>query len=96
MPSWLAIGNSNGPSNTIAGMPSKTLPRIMNATSDTAMNEFLPPGSEDIISASFVEKPDCVSAQAIDVATPIMINIAPDSAAVWTSIGFSRRHGNCR
>ena len=37
--------------------------------------------------ASEAEKPDWVSAQAIPVAAPMMSRIAPDRAAVSTSIG---------
>ena len=37
--------------------------------------------------ASEAEKPDWVSAQAMPVAAPMMSRIAPDSAAVSTSIG---------
>ena len=39
-------------------------------------------------SASDCEKPDCVSAQAMPVAAPMMSRIAPDSVAVVTSIGI--------
>ena len=37
--------------------------------------------------ASDAEKPDWVSAQAMPVAAPMISRIAPDSAAVSTSIG---------
>ena len=42
------------------------------------------------------EKPDCVSAQAMPVAAPMMSRIAPDSAAVSTSIGLQARQSNWR
>ena len=53
----------------------------------TARNVSAPPGSPVIIVASDDENPDCVSAQAIPVAAPMMSRIAPDSEAVSTSIG---------
>ena len=42
------------------------------------------------------EKPDCVSAQAIAVAAPMMSRIAPHSEAVSTSIGTTRDTGKLR
>ena len=47
-------------------------------------------------SASQREKPDCVSPQAMAVAVPMISRIAPESDAVATSIGPSRRQSNCR
>ncbi len=47
----------------------------------------MPPGRPVIAVASCAEKPDCVSAQAMPVAAPMMSRIAPDSEAVSTSIG---------
>ena len=62
----------------------------------SAMKPAAPPGILAISSASSREKPDCVSAHAIAVAVPTMNRIAPDSDAVSTSIGHTRRQSNCR
>ena len=63
-------------------MPSSTLPRIVKATIETAMNDAEPPGRPVIAAASARENPDCVSPQAIPVAVPMISRMAPDSAAV--------------
>ena len=55
-----------------------------------------PPGSAVMSWASVAEKPDCVSAQAMPVAAPMMSRIAPDSDAVSTSMGYRRRQSNWR
>ena len=80
----------------MAGIPSSTLPSTTNATIETAMNPAAPPGMDVIAAANWRENPDWVSAQAIAVAVPMISRIAPDSAAVSTSIGYSRRSRNCR
>ena len=90
MPSFSAIGKSNGPNSTITGIPSSTLPRTTNATIDTARNVYLPPGSTAIADASCCEKPDCVSAHAMAVAAPRISRMTPESDAVSTSIGTIR------
>ena len=59
----------------------------MKATIVTARNIGAPPGRPVMNAASEVEKPDCVSAQAMPVAAPMISRIAPDSAAVSVSIG---------
>ncbi|MNC93300.1 hypothetical protein D3C83_98950 [compost metagenome] len=51
------------------------------------MNPAAPPGTPAIAAASWREKPDCVSAQAIAVAVPTISRIEPESDAVSTSIG---------
>ena len=60
---------------------------MTNATTEIARNPALPPGTAGMIATSCREKPDCVSAHAMPVAQPMMSRIAPDSAAVSTSIG---------
>ena len=60
------------------------------------MNPAAPPGIEVMAAANCRENPDWVNAQAIPVAVPMISRIAPDSAAVSTSIGYSRCSGNCR
>ena len=77
-------------------MPSSTLPRMMNTTIDTAMKPAFPPGSAAIAAARSCEKPDWVSDQAMPVAAPMMSRIAPESEAVSTSMGSSRRQSNWR
>ena len=89
MPSARAAGNSNGPSSTMAGMPSSTEPRMVKATIDTAMKPARPPGTAVTASTSDWLKPDCVSAQAMAVAIPIISKMAPASDAVPTSIGYT-------
>ncbi|MCY1380870.1 hypothetical protein D9M69_687280 [compost metagenome] len=74
----------------MAGMPSNTLPRMTKATMETAMKVAAPPGRPAMVAASWVEKPDCVSAQAMLVAVPMMRRMAPDRQAVSTSMGLSR------
>ena len=61
-----------------------------------ARNIAAPPGMAPIISARAREKPDCVRPQAIAVAVPMIRSIEPESEAVCTSIGPSRRQSNCR
>ena len=68
----------------------------MKATIETAMKVAAPPGSPAMAAASSREKPDCVSAQAMPVAVPMISRIAPDSDAVSTSIGSSRRQSKRR
>ena len=75
-------------------MPSSTLPSTTNATIDTARNEYFPPGSAPIASASCCENPDCVKAQAMAVAAPTMSRMAPEREAVSTSIGTTRDQSN--
>ena len=87
MPKALATGNSKGPNNTMAGMPSNMLPRMMNASMDTIMKPMAPPGTCVMSATKSREKPDCVSAQAMAVAQPMMSKMAPDKDAVSTSIG---------
>ncbi len=77
-------------------MPSSTLPRIVKATIDTAMKAAAPPGRPVMAAASAREKPDWVSPQAMPVAVPMIIRIAPDRHAVSTSIGASRRQSKRR
>ena len=77
-------------------MPSSTLPRITKATIESAMKPAAPPGTVAIVGGKSREKPDCVSAQAIAVAVPTMNRIAPESDAVSTSIGQTRRQSNWR
>ena len=86
-----AIGNSKGPNSTMAGMPSSTLPSTTKARIDTARNVTCPPGSDPIQDASAWLKPDCVSAQDMPVAAPMISRMAPDKEAVSVSIGSSRR-----
>ena len=76
----------------MAGMPSSTLPRMMKATIETAMKPAAPPGRLPIALAKLLEKPDWVNAHAMPVAVPMMNRMAPDSAAVSTSIGSTRCH----
>ena len=90
-----AIGNSSGPNSTIAGMPSSTLPRMMKTTIETARKPAAA-GQRRHRAGEVREKPDWVSAQAMPVAAPMMSRIAPDSDAVSTSIGKSRRQSNWR
>ena len=59
----------------------------MKTTIEIAMKPAAPPGTPAIAAASWREKPDCVSAQAIAVAVPTISRIEPDSDAVSTSIG---------
>ena len=59
----------------------------MKATIEIAMKPSRRPAPPAIAAASWREKPDCVSAQAIAVAVPMMNRMAPDSEAVSTSIG---------
>ena len=66
------------------------------ATIDTIMKVNLPPGSPVMAAARSREKPDCVSAQAIAVAAPMMSRIAPHSDAVSISIGISLDTGKLR
>jgi hypothetical protein len=68
-------------------MPSNTLPRMMNTTMLMARKPPLPPGTCAIDCTSHCEKPDCVSAQAIAVAVPMMNMTAPLSDTVSTSSG---------
>ena len=77
-------------------MPSSTLPSIDEGDDRDRQEAGAPPGSAVIAAASWREKPDWVSAQAMPVAAPMISRIAPDSAAVSTSIGYSRRQSNCR
>jgi len=83
----LAIGKSSGPNSTIAGMPSSTLPRITKATIEIIRKPKPPPGTDAIAWASWREKPDWVSAQAMPVAVPMISRMAPDRQAVSSSIG---------
>ena len=78
----------------MTGMPSRTEPRMMNAKSDTVMNVTAPPGNDFIDSANAVENPDCVSAQAMPVAAPMMNRMEPESAAVPINIGYTRFQSN--
>ena len=87
MPTFSAIGNSNGPNSTITGMPSSTLPSTTKATIEIIRKPKLPPGTDAIAWASWREKPDWVSAQAMLVAVPMISRIAPDRHAVSSSIG---------
>ena len=80
----------------MAGMPSSTLPSTTNATIETAMKVTAPPGSPAIAAASEREKPDCVSAQAMPVAAPMMSRIAPDRARGLHQHRQSRRQSNRR
>ena len=57
------------------------------AATEAAMNVAEPPGNPVITSASVRENPDCVRAQAMPVAVPMMNRMAPDSEAVSTSMG---------
>ena len=54
------------------------------------------PAHADDPSASCCAKPDCVSAQPIEVAVAMISMIAPESAAVSRSIGYARAHLNSR
>ncbi|MOA57366.1 hypothetical protein D3C78_1815290 [compost metagenome] len=54
------------------------------------MKVAAPPGRPAMAVASWVENPDCVSAQAMPVAVPMMSRMAPDRQAVSTSMGLSR------
>ena len=68
----------------------------MKPSADTTRKVRVPPGRAFIMVASVPEKPDCVSAQAMPVAAPMMSRMAPDRAAVVTSIGNKRASANCR
>ena len=68
-------------------MPSSSEPSTTKTRMETAKKPILPPGMCVIAATSCWLKPDCVSAQAIAVAMPMMSRMAPDSAAVLTSIG---------
>ena len=59
----------------------------MKARIEIARKPHWPPGTEAIASASACENPDCVRAQAMPVAAPMMNRIAPDRIAVSTSMG---------
>jgi hypothetical protein len=52
-----------------------------------AKNPPLPPGTDAIAATSRWEKPDCVNAQAIAVAVPMISFIAPVSDRVSTRSG---------
>ena len=67
-------------------MPSSTLPSRTKATIENARNTGAPPGRRVMSAARSREKPDWVSDQATAVAEPMMNRIAPDSAAVSTSM----------
>src|SRR6516164_2241691 len=92
MPTARAAGNRTGPNSTIAGMPSRKLPRTTNATADVMRKPTLPPGIATMKSVRMREKPDCVRAQAIAVAQPIIMSIVPDSEAVSIRMGIKRDH----
>ena len=59
----------------------------MKATIVIARNPQLPPGTAAMTETSHSENPDCVSAQAIAVAVPMIIITAPVSDTVSTRIG---------
>ena len=69
---------------------------MTKTTIDIAMKLAAPPGSVDMKEASWPEKPDWVSAQAIAVAAPMMNRMAPDSEAVPTSMARSLCHSKRR
>ena len=63
---------------------------------EPARKLIAPPGRLDMIAARSREKPDWVSAHAMPVAAPMINRMAPDSDAVSTSIGQSRRQSKRR
>jgi len=63
------------------------LPNTMNATIVIARNPAVPPDVSAMTETSHCEKPDCVNAQAIAVAVPMISITAPVSNAVSMSIG---------
>jgi hypothetical protein len=71
-------------------MPSSTLPSTMKAAMEAPRKVTVPPGRLVIACARSRENPDWVSAHAMPVAAPIMSRMAPDSAAVSTSMGMMR------
>ncbi len=77
-------------------MPSNTLPSTMNTTIEIARKPAAPPGTLAIESASDFANPACVKAHAIAVADPMISRIAPDSDAVSTNIGNTRRNSKRR
>src|SRR3546814_18986677 len=90
------MGNSNGPSSTIAGMPYSTLPSTMKVRMDTQKKVNAPPGSEPISSARSAEKPDGVRAQATAVAVPMISRMSRDRNAETLRQGYSRFTENGR
>ena len=92
----LRDGEQQRADSTITEIPSSTLPNTTKATIEAAMNVKFPPGNPAITLDSCCEKPDWVSAHAIDVAAPRISRITPDSDAVSTSIGMMRVQSNWR
>lgn len=69
-----------------------TLPRMTKATMLTARKVGIPLGRPVMNVARTDEKLNCVSAQAMPVAVPMVRRIAPDRTAVITNTGERRRH----
>ena len=69
---------------------------MTKATIETAMKVAAPPGRPVHDGRQRrARSRTAVSAQAMPVAAPMISRIAPDSDAVSTSIGMSRRQSNC-
>ena len=64
----------------------------VDAITEIARKLADPPGRPVIADANLAENPDCVSDHAMPVAVPMMIRMAPESAAVSISIDNKRRH----
>ena len=90
------MGKSSGPNRTMAGMPSSTLPSTTKQTMEISMKPNQPPGIAAMLAASWRLKPDWVSPQAMPVAVPMISRMAPERAAVSSSIGMTRRQSNWR
>ena len=66
----------------------------VDAITEIARKLADPPGRPVIADANLAENPDCMSDHAMPVAVPMMIRMAPESAAVSISIGNRRRHSD--